>query len=185
MNTDYIHRQDGREYGGYFFKLKPIQPEFDNLLGKYKTEAPIPSSASPIETVFPSALKLILPADVFSLCEEFNMNLSTGQKNSCMLLLRRILPLAIIRNLQKNDDEQKSRNDSDTGYKDTAALLDESRALVSEDRKWREVKSYKFLFDMAQHSYTYNPSLEEDREAGRVLRVFLEDIFSPSRGASK
>jgi hypothetical protein len=126
--------------------------------------------------IFPGELIKKLPQDLKILCDDFNFNFENDRPVAGMLILRRILPLAIVRKFQKLNREDEIK-DSNGDYFDTKALLGRVESLLSNKRIYKELISYKFLIDSSQHSYTINVQMPDTEGAAIKLRIFLDDIF--------
>lgn len=140
--------------------------------GKTKTS----TTPDNVETIFPDELISKLPSDLKLLADDFNFNFCNGRPNASMLILRRILPLAIVRRYQK-DGKESDIKDSKGKYLETKGLLGKAQSLLNQGRIYTDLISYKVLTDGAQHSYTLNVHLPDARGAGIAARVFLDDIF--------
>jgi hypothetical protein len=134
------------------------------------------SPSSKGEIIFPDELIAKLPQDIKLLADDFNFNFSNQRPKTCMLTLRRILPLSIVRKYQKDNKENEIKNASGE-YLETKALLGKAQSLLSQGRIYTDLASYKTLTDGAQHSYTLNIQTSDVRGAAIALRVFLDDIF--------
>lgn len=161
------------------FRIEILQPRFDELYEEYfklfgedDSESQIPLNK---KTLFPDSLIKILPEDVGKVCREFNFVFSSNKPFSSMLLLRRLLPLSIVRKFQKINKENEIKQNGD--YLDTKALLGKIQIHLKEKRVYDEIISYKLLLDSSQHSYTFLPAITDVEGAAIKLRVFLEDIF--------
>lgn len=135
--------------------------------------------------LFPNELILKLPRDIQTLCHEFNFNYKNNKENSCILILRRILPLSIVRKFQKLDLENEIKKDGD--YLDTKTLVNKAEAILKTKRAYKEIINYKLLLDSSQHSYTLNVEITDAQGAGLAMRIFLDDLFgevleNPSAG---
>jgi len=130
----------------------------------------------PNEVIFPDTLLQELPTDIRTLCNEFNFNYENKKPNACMLLLRRILPLGIVRKFQmeKKEQELKSINGE---FLDTQALLGKAESQSSEKRIFKEINSYKPLVDSSQHSYSLNVHLTDVKGAAIQIRLLLDELF--------
>lgn len=128
------------------------------------------------EAVFPEELIIKLPQDVKLLADDFNFNFANNRPKTCMLILRRILPLSIVRRFQKDNKENEIK-DENNDYFQAKALLEKARDLLSQPRIYSEVVPYKILTDGAQHSYTLNMHMTDVKGAAITMRVFLDDIF--------
>lgn len=128
------------------------------------------------EFIFPEELITKLPQDVKLLADDFNFNFSNGRPKTCMLILRRILPLSIVRKYQKDGTEAEIK-DTDGEFLEAKALLGRTQSLLSQGRIYTDLASYKSLTDGAQHSYSLNVQISDARGAAIALRVFLDDIF--------
>lgn len=138
-----------------------------------------PSSSSSdknIEIIFPEELIAKLPQDVKLLADDFNFNFSNDRPKTSMLILRRMLPLSIVRRYQKDNNETEIK-DVNGEYLDTKALLGKAKSLLTQNRTYTDLAPYKVLIDGAQHSYTLNVYMPDVRGAGIALRVFFDDIF--------
>jgi hypothetical protein len=118
----------------------------------------------------------ISPYDLKILCDDFNLNYSHKRPFPCMLILRLLVPRAIVRKFQKlgREHEIKKQNGE---YLEPEALLNKAENLIANKRCVRELKNYKFLMDTAQHSYIVNISFEDVLGAAIRVRVFLEELF--------
>lgn len=128
------------------------------------------------EIIFPEELIAKLPQDMKILADDFNFNFSHQRPKTCILILRRILPLSIVRRFQKDNKEGEIRN-ANGEYLETKALLGKAQALLSQGRIYTDLTSYKVLTDAAQHSYTLNVQMSDALGTAIALRVFLDDIF--------
>lgn len=126
--------------------------------------------------IFPDELIRKLDKDIKILADDFNFNFENGRPVTGMLILRRILPLAIVRKFQKLKREDEIKN-SNRDYFNTKALLEKVKSLLSNKRIYSELMNYKFLIDSSQHSYTLNVQMPDTEGAAIKLRVFLDDIF--------
>lgn len=128
------------------------------------------------KVIFPNELIEKLPRDLKILTDDFNFNFAHEKPITGMLILRRMLPLSIVRKFQKLDRETEIKGD-DGNYLDTKALLDKAEVLLSNKRIYRGLTSYKILIDGSQHSYTLNVQMPDTEGAAIKVRVFLDDIF--------
>lgn len=123
--------------------------------------------------IFPESLNL--PQDVRQVCNEFNFAIEHSRSISAILLLRRLVPLAIVRKFQLLNLEDQIISEDD--YLDTKDLLRQAENIVKEKRALRAVKSYKIVIDRSQHSYTATFALSDAIDIGISVRAFLEDLF--------
>jgi len=126
--------------------------------------------------IFPRELIEKLPKDLKILVDDFNFNFKNSRPVTGMLILRRILPLAIVRKFQKLNREAEVK-DSNGDYFDAKALLGKVESLLSNKRIYNELMSYKTLIDSSQHSYTLSVQMSDTEGAAIKLRIFLDDIF--------
>ncbi len=133
--------------------------------------------ASDHSPIFPQALIENLPKDVGVLCDEFNFCRKENKPHAALLLLRRILPLSIVRKFQSLNEESKIRKD-DGEFLDTKALLGKVESKISEKRAYKEVSDYKILVDSSQHSYSLKIEMSDASGVAIKLRVFLDELFS-------
>lgn len=152
----------------------------DKLLARLSdmvTDTEDSSSATSDSIIFPQVLISRLPSDVKSLADDFNFNFSHERSCTCMLILRRMLPLAIVRKFQRDDNEDEVRNPQKDSYLQTKKLLEKAKSLVKEQRVYKELANYKSLLDASQHSYTLNAEISDAQGTGIALRTFLEELF--------
>lgn len=128
------------------------------------------------EIIFPEELITKLPQDVKLLADDFNFNFSNGRPKTCMLVLRRILPLSIVRKYQKEGKETEIK-DANGEFLEAKALLGKAQSFLSQGRIYTDLASYKSLTDGSQHSYSLNVQMPDARGTAIALRVFLDDIF--------
>lgn len=126
--------------------------------------------------IFPNELIEKLPKDLKILADDFNFNFVHEKPVTGMLVLRRMLPLAIVRKFQTLDRETEVKS-NDGEYFDTKALLGKTESLLSHKRIYSELMNYKILIDSSQHSYTLNVQMPDTEGAAIKLRVLLDDIF--------
>ncbi len=162
------------------FRVQILQPRFNelyeeylNLFGEDNTEVLTPSKKG---VIFPDSLINSLPKDIGEICKEFNFSYSHNKPFSSMLLLRRLLPLSIVRKFQTLGKEQDIKQNGD--YFDTKALLGKVESHLKEKRIYTEINSYKLLLDSSQHSYTFTPVITDVEGGALKLRVLLEDLFT-------
>jgi len=125
--------------------------------------------------IIPLTVLKLLPKDVIQHCNELNDNIRAENWISSMLLMRKILPLAIIRKFQA-DKKESSIKSSNNEYFGTEKLLKKSHNLV-EPRIYKEIKEIKLLYDGIQHLFTFSPGKSDVSPAITRLRVFLEGLF--------
>lgn len=190
-SKDYLTDKNKDE--GYRLKnlIWPLEAAFENesmLFHKYKDagelifpgedserEIETTTSAPAVIKFFPQELIEKLPSDIKKLAEEFNKNYADQNANSCILLLRRILPLSIVRKFQRLDKEAEVLINDD--YLDTKQLLGKAEKILKTKRLYQEISNYKLLLDGSQHSYTLNVSITDAEGAAIKVRLFLEDLF--------
>ena len=134
------------------------------------------SSTGTEDVIFPEELIEKIPQDIKLLVDDFNFNFAHGRPKTCLLILRRVLPLSIVRKYQKDDKESEIKGYGND-YLDTKALLGKAESLLSQKRIYSDLIQYKILTDGAQHSYTLNIQMADARGAAIATRVFLDDIF--------
>ena len=118
----------------------------------------------------------ISPYDLKMLCDDFNLNYYHKRSFPCMLILRLLLPRAIVGKFQKLGREHEIKKENGE-YLEPEALLNKAESLIANKRCVKELRNYKFLMDTAQHSYTVNISFEDVGGAAIRVRVFLEELF--------
>lgn len=174
----------------FIWPLEALLKEQSYVLGKYSKLGPLdlPSEETkPAESkieitdvmptaIFPQTLIDKVPKDVAILCLEFNFNFIHHNPHSCMLLLRRMLPLSIVRKFQSLNRDNDLR-DKNGEYFGTEKLLGICEAVLKDKRIYKEVMNYKSLFDSSQHSFSLNLDITDTQGAGIVIRKFLDDIF--------
>lgn len=126
--------------------------------------------------IFPKELLKKLPTDIEEVCEEFNHNFGNSKRWAAMLLLRRLLPLSIVRKFQAMDKENEIKVGGD--YLDTKSLLGKIEKYLKEKKVYKDILNYKILTDSSQHSYTFVPELSDVEGAALKIRIFLGDLFS-------
>ena len=126
--------------------------------------------------IFPKSLIQKVPKDIAVLCDEFNFNYQNGKPHAGILLLRRILPLSIVRKFQQIGRENEIK-DGAGEFLDTKGLLGKVESLLTNKRIYKEIISYKILVDSSQHSYTLNVEMPDTEGAAVKIRVLLDDIF--------
>ena len=125
--------------------------------------------------IFPKELLDKLPDDIQEVCEEFDFNFGDEKRWATLLLLRRLLPLSIVRKFQAMNKEDEIRTDGD--YLDTKGLLGHIEKYLKEKRVYKDIINYKILTDSSQHSYTFSPELSDVEGAAVKIRVLLDDLF--------
>jgi len=125
--------------------------------------------------IFPTELINELPDDIKKVCEEFNFNFEAEKPVASMLLLRRLLPLSIVRKFQAGGNEMAIQADGE--YLGTKALLGKIGSSIKDKGLYYKILSHKLLTDSSQHSYTFYPRLSDVEGAGIKIRLLLEDIF--------
>ncbi len=126
-------------------------------------------------TLFPIDLVNLLPNDVKVICEEFNFNKKNNKHISCILLLRRLLPLAIVRKFQQINKEGEIKRDGE--YLETRALLGKAKLLFSTKKIYDVIIDYKLLIDSSQHIFTFTISPQDIPGPAIAIRVMLGDLF--------
>lgn len=189
---DYLTEKNEEE----LYRLKgliwPLEAQFDNpsmLFYKYKdkgiVEFPGEKDAGVSKTkvpenmtniLFPKELIKKIPGDLKKLCDEFNFNYHNRKPNACVLSLRRILPLSIVRKFQKLEKEEEVMKDGE--YLDTKGLVGKVEKILKNKRLYKEIVNYKLLLDSSQHSYTLKVSITDAEGAGIRVRLLLEDLFA-------
>lgn len=168
-----VQMQNMSSYIGMYAKNGPLEFPGENSADNHEEEI---ESHNINPVVFPASLMQNLPKDVTVLCEEFNFNFKNQKPNACILLLRRLLPLSIVRKFQQLDEESDIKNE-DGEFLDTKALLGKVQAKISNKRVYREVSDYKVLVDSSQHSYALNVDISDVQGAAVKIRVFLGELF--------
>ena len=170
--------------------LEAMTKEKDYVLGKYSKRGPLefPGEKSEsakssvtvpnamITDVFPKVILSKIPKDVGVLCQEFNFNFQNHKPHSCILLLRRMLPLSIVRKFQKLNKESEIKNQYEE-YCDTGVLLEKVKPLLINSRIYKEITNYKILLDGSQHFYSLSIDITDTQGAAIAIRCLLDDIF--------
>lgn len=173
-------------------KIRILKSNFDNpttVFGKSKDLWPIEFPWENSQNIivkkpektessifFPTTLIKRLPKDLNILCQEFNFNYQNKIPNACILLLRRIIPLSIVRFFQKIGEEWEIKYDWE--FLDTKDLMWKIENRLTEKKRHKEIINIKPLIDSSQHSYTLSVSLTDVEWAGIKVRLFLDDLFS-------
>ena len=193
-NKDYLTDQAKEK----FYELKelvwPLEAQFNNQSrvlfknkGRGTLEFPgeeikseeVTEAESRLVGVFPEELITKLPRDIQILCREFNSNYEDREANSCILLLRRILPLSIVRKFQKIDEENEIVKNGE--HLDTKGLIGKAEKIIKTKRAYKEIMNFKILLDSSQHSYTLNATIIDAQGAGLAVRIFLDDLFGQEK----
>lgn len=156
-------------------KYKELKNFYSQLSTKSNTKKKLKKLDGGNIITIPSTVLKLLPKDVIQHCNELNDNIDAENWISSMLLMRKILPLAIIRKFQI-DKKESSIKDSDNEYFGTEKLLKKSQNLV-EPRIYKEIKEIKLLYDGVQHLFTFSPRKPDVSPAITRLRLFLEGLF--------
>lgn len=125
--------------------------------------------------IIPAQILKKFPKNIVQHCNELNDNLEAENWISSMLLMRKILPLSIIRKFQK-DNREPELKDSNNEYFGSKKLLERAKNLI-QSRTYKELKEIKFLFDSVQHNFAFLPRKTDISPASIRLRVFLEELF--------
>jgi len=189
-NKEYLTEKNKEDYFILEELIWPLKAQFNNqsmLFFKYKDKGPIKFPGEEITQekakninehingLFPIELIEKLPKDLQILCSEFNFNYKNRKPWSCILLLRRILPLSIIRKFQKLDEEAAIIENGE--YLNVKELVGKAEKILKTKRLYQEIINYKPLLDSAQHSYTLSITIIDVEGAGIKVRLFLEDLF--------
>ncbi len=126
-------------------------------------------------TIFSATLLKAVPKDIAALCEEFNFNYEHAKSNACILLLRRILPLAVVRKFQAENLEEEIKKDGE--FFNTKELLGKVERFLSAGRFYKDIVSYKILIDSSQHSFTIKFDITDITGPALAIKVFLDDLF--------
>jgi len=148
---------------------------YSSLLPQSKTKKRLKKLSKGNIVIIPTTVLKLLTKDLVQHCNELNENLEAENWISSMLLMRKTLPLAIIRKFQK-DNKEKNIKYSNGEYLNSEKLLEKSQNLV-EPRIYKEIKEIKFLYDSIQHIFNFFPGRTDISPATIRLRVFLEDLF--------
>jgi len=127
--------------------------------------------------IFSNVLILKVPNDIKILCEEFNFNYSNSKWNAAMLLLRRILPLSIVRKFQQLDEEGKIRDKISNDFLETKELLNKVEGKLRNKRVFNDLSVQKQIIDASQHSYTFKISELDVKNSANSVRILLDDMF--------
>jgi hypothetical protein len=162
-----------------FYKIKIFQPEFDTYLHVFEGKV-VKESATLNGKVdddfFPVEFINKLDVDIINLCKEFNFAFINKKPLSGMLLLRRILPLSIVRKFQLINRESEICKDKE--YLETKFLLGKVENLIKEKRNYSQILNNKPLIDSTQHSFVFSPKMAETERAANAIRLFLTDLFN-------
>ncbi len=154
--------------------IGPLEFPGENHISEEKNKA----QPEPIKKVqiFPATLIKKIPKDIAVLCDEFNFNYQNGKPYAGILLLRRILPLSIVRKFQKLNRENEIK-DSSNEFFDTKALLGKVEKVLNNSRVFKELMAYKSLVDSSQHSYSLSIDMTDTEGAAIKIRIFLDAIY--------
>jgi len=185
MNTKIISKLEN-----LIWPLEALSKAGGYLVGKYNSKGPLvfPGEDKIKATdhkeeiilkrtdIFSKDLISKIPPDLVILCDEFNFNFINNKPNAGMLLLRRILPLAIVRKFQILNKEVDIKT-KEGDFADTKGLLGKVENLLSNKRIYKEIEGYKLLIDSSQHSYSINIDPSDVEGAAIKIRVLLDDLF--------
>ena len=180
----------------YLGKLKrliwPLEAFFDAsgyVLYEYKDKVPLEfpgecqnkekekkENREPEIDIFPEELIKSLPSDIGKICAEFNSAFKCQNANACLLLLRKILPLSIVRKFQNLNREADIKDQGE--YLETKSLLGKVEGELKEKRIYKDILNHKPLIDGVQHSYTFTPHMADVTGAAIAIRIFLDDLFT-------
>jgi len=135
------------------------------------------ASMSTSSNIFPQEILEKLPQDVAVLAEDFNFNYSNNRLIASMLILRRIVPLCIVRKFQSIDRESEIRL-TNGEFMDTKELLGKIESLLSEKKIYSGLIAYKSIIDSAQHSYSFQSYVDDVEGAAIKIRLLLENIYT-------
>ena len=125
--------------------------------------------------LFPRALVEVVPGALKTLCEEFDFNYQHGKSNAAMLLLRKILPLAVVRKFQQIGREAEIKSNGE--FLQTKDLLGKAQSIMSSSRIYDELMDVKFLIDSSQHNFSISSYMEDVYRPATAIRILLEDFF--------
>lgn len=128
--------------------------------------------------IFSDNLILKVPSDIKILCQEFNFNYSNAKWNSSMLLLRRILPLSIVRKFQQLGEEDEIRDKINGDFVETKKLLNKIETKLKDRRAYNDLSAQKQIIDASQHSYTLKVDESDVKNSANSIRILLDDIFN-------
>lgn len=126
--------------------------------------------------LFPRPLVELVSGAIKVLCEEFDFNFQNKNPNACMLLLRKIIPLAIVRKFQYINKEDEVKENGE--FLQTKALLGKAKSIMSSPRIYDEIMDYKFLIDSSQHIFSVSSYMEDIPRPATAVRIMLEDFFN-------
>ncbi|MBI2444244.1 MAG: hypothetical protein HYV42_03320 [Candidatus Magasanikbacteria bacterium] len=192
-NKPYLTEKNEDEFYTLKELIWPLEAQFNNqsmLFFKHKNEGALKfpgeekqeiqktkaETPQQISGIFPDELIVKLPKDIQILCAEFNFNYKNRKPNACILLLRRILPLSIVRKFQILDEENEIKVDGN--YLETRSLVGKAEKILKSKKIYQTILNFKLVLDSSQHSYTLNVTIMDAEGAGVAIRVFLEDLFS-------
>lgn len=154
---------------------KKLDQLYSESISKTKIRKKLEKIAQGRIIIIPPETLKKLPKDLTQHCNELNGNLEAENWISSMLLMRKILPLSIIRKFQK-DNRETELKDSNNEYFGSKKLLEKAKEFI-QPRTYKELKDIKFLFNGVQHIFTFRPRKTDISPASTRLRVFLEALF--------
>lgn len=136
------------------------------------------SDTGDLPDFFGPELMAKLPPDIKRLTDDFNFNYSDGRAFTCMLILRRILPLAIIRKFQQENVEPEIQTAD--GYIDTEALLGQvnNHFMKHKQRLYKSLDSDRMLLNASQHLAGFKPEIVDVRQTATTIKLFLGEMFA-------
>ena len=164
-------------------RIKIKEPTFSQTLEEYKKRVSFKNSQelqyrTGTDFLSSEVIKK-LPQDVQVTCKEINSNYQNSNPISCFLLLRRVVPMSIIRKFQHIEEEQKIIN-NDGDFLDTKDLINKvetEKIIYGSHRAIRDLKKHKKLLDSAQHIFATKFTMEDVESVKNDIRVFLEALF--------
>jgi hypothetical protein len=186
---EYLTEKNERELDRLTNLIWPLEAQFNNggrLFYTYKEKGPIEfpkeeeNESSLIkddfdEGLFPIGLLEKIHPDIRKICNEFNLCYKNNQADASLLLLRKILPLSIVRRFQQLGLEEQIKKDDK--FLETAQLLGKAKTILSDKNIYDKIIGDKIIIDANQHNFTFKPRMLDVKNTGNTIRVFLEDLF--------
>ena len=123
----------------------------------------------------PPELIARLPEDVQALCNELNFNCLDARPLASMLLMRRLLPLCIVRAFQARNQEEHLKERGT--FAEAKQLVGKAHGAGAIDSgAYSKVVAQKILLDATQHDYSFSANMKDVAITLNCLRVTLGQI---------
>ena len=159
------------------FKIKIKEPLFSKVFEEYKDKNNEgEGSKEKRGNLFPKEVIEKMPdKKIKETCKEFNFNYRNENPVACILLLRRLVPLSIIKKFLMENLEDEIKNNKNE-FLGTSALVDKSNRFV-EPRLQGDVDGARTQLDSSQHLFSVSMTMTDAGDIGGKVRAFLDSLF--------